>query len=944
MVPVVTICALGARMNGFDSSPIVVVEDLVGRRRELDFIRAFIARAVTRGDALLVLGEPGVGKTALLDVAAHEALDVGAQVLSARGVEFEAEMSFSSLNQTLVPLFASLGELTAAHRDALHVALGLGDGSPPDRLVVSSATLALLRQAAAERPLLVIIDDLQWLDRASAGVLAFVARRLAGSTIGFLAASRLGEESFFDRAGLPELELQSLDANGARKLVDEQFPTLARSVRDRILAEAQGNPLALLELPAALSIAQQAALEALPGSLPLSRRLQALFASRIKELPEPSRQLLLSMALDGAGELRVLDPATDVGARLGDLAAAERARLAHVDRTTRRPAFRHPLIRSTVVELSTADERSRAHLELAELWADQPDRRAWHLAEATGEPDERVAEQLEQAAYRTLRRGDGVGAVSMLTRAADLSPRGVDRGRRLAEAAHIGADVTGELRNASQLLDDAHRADPRFTESLQAAATAAFVLLNGEGDVETAHRLLVGAIENSQHVSAAALEEALHVLALLCFFGGRAELWAAFDRALGRLEPNVPTTLYLVGTCFADPVYKAAAALPRLERAIADLAAETDPTVILKVAFAAGNTDRLSPCRPALWRVARGGLATGSMGAAIQALVVLTFDSWYTGRWDEAEQLAAEAIELCDAHGFPLFAFSVRHARAAVAAARGDDAAVEEIVNAMLQWAAPRGAGFVHPVTCQVRSLASLGRGEFEDAYRFATAISPAGTLPSHELMVHWVLMDVVEAAVHTGRHDEAVAHVAAMREANVVAISPRVALFAHGAAAMAAPDDAAVELFEKAISSPGANHWPFYLARVELAYGERLRRLRATTEARSHLTAALETFERLAARHWADRAAAELRASGKTRPRAFERDRDALTPQEREIAMLAAAGESNKEIGQRLFLSPRTVGNHLFRIYPKLGITSRAALRDALGSLPLEQESPPRS
>jgi hypothetical protein len=354
---------------------------------------------------LLVLGEPGVGKTLLLEAAADAAADAGTRVLRARGVEFEAGMSFSGLNQTLLPVFADFARLPAAHRDALNVALGLAEGRPPDRLVVSNATPAVLRLAATDRPLLVIVDDLPWLDRASASVLGFVARRLAGSRVGFLAAARPEQESFFDRAGLPELELQPLDADAARSLLDARFPLLAPSVRDRILAEARGNPLALLELPAALSDEQRAALQALPPTMPLSRRLQALFTSRIKELPARTGQLLLLMAPDGTGDPRVLETAAATRPGLGDLAAAEQARLAYVDRGTHRPAFRHPLIRSAVVELSTGDQRRRAHRELAELWADQPDRRAWHLAEAMAEPDERTAE-LRHLPRRAPRRAD----------------------------------------------------------------------------------------------------------------------------------------------------------------------------------------------------------------------------------------------------------------------------------------------------------------------------------------------------------------------------------------------------------------------------------------------------------------------------------------------------------------------------------------------------------
>jgi DNA-binding NarL/FixJ family response regulator len=928
----------GAAMSSQEQDNGSSTDVLVGRDMELGLIARFLDRASRDGDALLLFGEPGVGKTVLLNAAAEMATAAGTRVLRASGVEFEANVAYAGLQQLVLPLHEEIAELAGGQRDAVNVALGFRTGPVPDRLMVSTATLQLFRRAAASRPLIAIVDDLPWIDRASALVLGFVARRLSRSRVGFLAASRSNEESFFDRTAMPQLDVRPLDDEAAIGLMSSRFPGLVRRVQDRLLAEAQGNPLALLELPAAVRRSQRAALSPVTATLPVSRRLQALYTSRIAALPPRTRELLLLMALDGTGDPRVFGVAPERGSWLADFAVAEEAGLVQIDETTRRPIFRHPLIRSTVVEVSTADACRRAHEAVAALWVDQPDRQAWHLGQARVEPDESVAALLEQAGYRNLQRGDGVAAVSALTRAADLTPGAADRSRRLAEAAYIGADVTGQLGNASQLLADAHRADPQFTQSLQAAATAAFMLLNGDGDVQTAHRLLVSAVESSHELDRTALEEALNVLALLCFFGAREEMWAPFHAALARLEPDVPLTLYLISTCFADPLYRATAALPRLESAIARLATETDPTVIIKIAFAAGNTDRLSDCRDALLRVARGGRDAGSVGSAIQALVVLAFETWWSGEWDESSRLADETLELCDTYGFPLFAFSVRHAEAVVAAARGDDARVEAVVDAMVRWAAPRGAAFVDTVACHVRALAASAKADFETTYRFATAISPAGTLRPHELMVQWVMMDVVESAIRTRRVAEAHAHLAAMRAANVVAVSPRVALLAAGAEATAASDDNAPDLFAKAIAIPGAERWPFYLARIELAYGERLRRQRAMTESRVHLNAALATFKRLGARPWADRAAQELRASGQVKPRGEDRDRDALTAQERQIASLAASGLSNKEIAERLFLSPRTVGAHLHRIFPKLGITSRAALRDALNRLPPEE------
>jgi DNA-binding CsgD family transcriptional regulator len=909
---------------------------LIGRVTELRLLEAFLSRAASEGEALLVVGEAGVGKTALLDRASSAALAAEARVLRARGIEFEAEMSFSGLNQSLIPLLDFFPLLPRALGEALDVALGLGEGPPPDRLVVSNATLAVLRLAAAEQPLLLVVDDVTWLDRASAGVLGFVARRLVGSHVGLLASARPEEESFFESAGLPELQIGPLDLESAAALLDQHSPELAHTVRARILVEARGNPLALLEFSEGLSEGQRIGRIELPITLPLGRRLQVLFTDRIEQLPDGARWALLLMALDGAAEFHPFAQ-QGLASRLPDLSVAERARLVRVDGATGRPVFRHPLIASAVVELSTSEERQRAHAELAEIWTDDPVRHARHLAACAVAPDEAVAALLDELGRTIARRGDGVGAVSAFIRAAELSPEQADRARRLAAAAFVGADLGGEMARASELLADAGRADPRFAESLQAAATAAFVLINEDGNVEIAHRLLVGAMQVRQEDSG--LEEALQTLALICFFGGRPELWKPFDAALESLGREVSTTLYLVGTCFADPSRRALAALPRLTQAIAELAIEVDPTVVLKVGFAAGNADRLSDCRQAFLRVARGARDVGSLGAAIQALVLLAFDDLHTGEWDEALELAAEATELCEMHGFPLFVFSVQHLQAVIAAARGDGEYTDALLKSMTAWAAPRGVGLMRQVAAHVGALAAASRGDFEAAYQSSVAVIPSGTFPSHTLMANWLVFDLVEAAVRTGRQAEAESIIARLCELNLAAVSARMALLVTGAAALVAPDEQAMDLFDEALATPGSASFAFSRARDELAYGERLRRSRRPSDSRVHLQRALDAFERLRATPWLERTAHELQASGATRVRAAAYERDRLTTQELAVAQLAASGLTNKEIGERLFLSPRTVGGHLHRAFRKLGIATRAALRDALARLPVETD-----
>ena len=914
---------------------------LVGRDRELALVGTFLGRAAAEGGALLLTGDPGVGKTMLLDAAAARAEAAGTRVLRVAGAEFGGQANFSALADLLRPVLGDRRHLSELNQRALDVTLGLGRGSPPERLVLANAVLALLRHVSAADPVLLVADDLPWLDRPSAMVLALVARRLTGTRIGFLGAARSEEEGFFDRGTLPGHEVGPLDQLAAENLLRARFRDLAPQVTRRLLAEAQGNPLALTELPAALSGAQRAALAPLPAVLPLQGRLQALFASRVSGLPGPARWLLLLAALDGRGDLRVLSATGKDWP--GDLAPAEQAGLVRVDAGLGRLAFRHPLIRSAVVELAPAGDRRRAHRMLASQLIDEPERRAWHLGEAAEGPDAPVAALLEEAAQQILRRGEAVGAVSALLRAAELSPARPDRSRCLALAAVVGACVTMEVGTVSPLLDDARRAGPEPGISLLTAAAAAFMLLNGDGDALTAHRLLTQAIEDQAEpgrTGVTGLFEAVSTLFIVCVFGGRADLWAPFHAAVGRFAADLPAELYLLSRAHADPARTALAVLPEVDAAIASLRGETDHLRILTISSTGHFTDRQAGCREALWRVVRETRQASAVTPLITALEHLSGDSWMTGRWDQARDLADECLELCLTHGYLLLTWTVRYRQALIAAARGAYDAAETLTAEMTRWAVPRRIGLAEVAAHHVGSVAALGRGDFEAAYRHAAAISPPGVLASHVPYALWVLLDLVEAAARTGRDAEAAAHAQAMRAAGLAAISPRLAMITAASAALAAPREAARARFDEALAVPGADQWPFDLARVQLLYGEWLRRARCTAEARAQLSAALDTFRRLGAQPWQVRAGHELRATGLAAAAAARAagpgtaGAPALAPLDYEIARLAAAGLTNKQIGERLYVSHRTVAAHLYQIFPRLGITSRAALRDALDTL----------
>ncbi|WP_433664164.1 LuxR C-terminal-related transcriptional regulator [Nocardia sp. CA-128927] len=907
---------------------------LVGREVERDLVAAFVLGQAVDQPVLVIRGEPGVGKTAVLDVAADIAGSHGLRILRAAALEYEAELKFGALNQLLHPLLSEIDELGAAHRDALRVIMGLTPGAMPSQLIAGAATLALLR-AAAERgaALLMIVDDVQWLDLSSTMALSYAARRWIGSDIRMLVAVRADADDGFTRSGFRVHDLAPLDDSDSDALLRAVYPALTARVRRRLRADAHGNPLALLELPAAFENGMSPA--NLPAVLPLTDRLQRMFADRLAGLPAGTRRMLLFVILAGAENSVTLDDCSPTPAGLADLPPAERAGILRANPHTGRWEFRHPLIRAAVIEQSTSAERHEVHRILAEAFAEDPRRRAWHLGQAAIGPDDEIATSLEALSQQLIRHGDSRRATAAMLRAAELSTSDADRARRTARAAYLGASITGDLADTTRLLLDANRVEVRDTPSLETAVAAAAQLLNDEGDAATANRLLLATICVHEHDiggGADVMVEALHTLLYVGFYSGQPELWDDIGEVLERAQPQPMDTLSLLHNVFANPVEAKPPMLRQLVDALDGLRFSADPLRIVRVATAAAYVDRVGLARESLWRVIIDGRGGGAVAKAIEALFLIAQADFFEGDWAELIEVADEGLQLCAEFGYTLVAGPGRFLRALVDAARGDTEAADLAAEELLLWAAPRHLATYAGYSSHIRCLVALGRSSFDEAYRHAASVNPPGAFLRYTPHALWLVLDLTEAAARSGRVVEARAHAEAAVAAGLPELSSRLRMLTKAALAVTDPLEWR-SLFEDALATPDSGRWVFDCARIELLYGERLRREGEPAAARAHLTIAAQAFELLQAIPWLERTRSELPAAGEPAP--VEARGSALTPQEQAVAELAASGLTNKEIAERLFLSARTVSTHLHRVFPKLGIATRSALRDAMSRQP---------
>jgi DNA-binding CsgD family transcriptional regulator len=902
---------------------------LRGRRREcaaldrlLDGVRG------GRSGALVLRGEPGAGKTALLQYAIGSA--TGLRVVRAVGVESEMELPFAALHQLCAPVLDGLERLPGPQRDALAITFGLNAGPVPDRFLVGLATLSLLSEAAQERPLLCVIDDAQWLDRASAQALAFVARRLQTESLVMLFAARA---PIAELTGLPELVVEGLDDADARMLLASVIPgRLDERIADQLVAEAHGNPLALLELPRGLSGAQLAGGFGLPRALSLESRIEQSFRHRLEALPKDTRRLLLVAAAEPTGDRGLLSRAAErlhISAPVLD--AAETAGLIEVD--SRRVRFRHPLVRSVLYRAATPQDRSQAHRALAEATDAQldPDRRAWHLAESTGGPDEDVAAELERAAGRAQARGGWAAAAAFLERAAALTPYPSRRAQRALAAAQAKY-LSGAIADALTLLATAEAGALGDLERARVDLLRSEIAFASRRDAD-APPLLLKAARKLEAVDAN-LARATYLEALQAAgFAGRLAREAGLPEVSKAVlagppppQPPRPPDLLLQGRAIQYTEGFAAGA-PIVKEALKGFRREPDvPRRWLSLAsYAAADVWDDETWRALSERGVERARRDGALTALPLALSIFGYIHAISGEVALAESLLDEIRAATEATGVP----SHNYVALWVAALRGREDELAKLVETTATDAVARGEGFVLGITRQVTAALNNGLGRYDvalAAVREAVDVEPFDELGSPRTMP-----ELIEAAVRSGEHR------LAERALERLAQSTRAGDTDWGlglearSRALLTDGDAADALYREAIERLGRTRNRLQLARTHLLYGEWLRRERRRVDAREQLRTALEMFTSMGTEAFAGRAERELLATGERVRRRSVETRDELTAQEAQIARLARDGLSNAAIGARLFISQHTVAYHLRKVFSKLDVTSRNQLGQIL-------------
>ncbi len=916
---------------------------LRGRAVECRALQSLIDTVAGGDSQVLVLrGEAGVGKTALLGYLSEQA--TGLRTLHVAGVQSDMELAYAGLQQLCAPLMEHLGALPVPQRVALEVAFGRGVGDAPDRFLVGLAVLSLMATAAQTQPLLCVVDDVHWLDQVSVQTLGFVARRLLAEPIGLVFAAR--DDGVSALTGLPELAVRGLSDGDARELLDSVLHgAIDPLVRDRIIAETRGNPLALLEVPRNTSATELAGGFWLSGSASSPGAIETAYVRRIQALPDSTRRLLLVAAAEPVGDAALfLRAAAALGIPVDALAPAEAAGVIEFGPRMR---FRHPLLRSAAYRAADLTDRRTIHRALADATepAVDPDRRAWHAANAASGPDDAVAAELESSAARAQGRGGIAAAAAFLERAAILTADPDLRGARALAAAQAKRDAAAPAA-ARELLDLAERAplsDLQRAQVVRLRAQMDFVRSRaGEAGApavrDTAQALLDAAGQLEDLDEYAARESYLEAIAALMYAGRLGEPDAlaraaeAALQALGRVtELSRAVDFLLMGIA---------------QRIIGGVSAGVDPlrTGLDHMCGLAAADDRnvlrwMVPAFPILQESAahelwddtivdqlataavRAARTAGALAMLPRALIYQAGVHVVAGEFRTAATLVEEANAITSATDHSA---AVKYHALMLTAWRGDVTQAERLFKAAEADGASRGEGRVLGLTGYAAAVLYNGLG------RYAEALAAARSVCEYEDVgfYSWCLYELVEAATRTGERDAAVAACNDLAE-RAGATGTDWGLGALACAqAMLADDEDADALFTEAIERLGRTTIAVHRARAHLVYGEWLRRMLRRVDARHHLTEAHAMFVRMGADAFAERARRELAATGEKVRAQQPSTGGELTAQEAQIARLAGDGMTNQEIGAQLFISTHTVEWHLRKVFAKLGITSRRQLR----------------
>ncbi|WP_405152084.1 AAA family ATPase [Sphaerisporangium sp. NBC_01403] len=897
-----------------------------GRHREQEAIARLLADARGgRSGVLILRGEAGIGKSSLLRHAvATAAAAEPMRVLACAGVESEVEHAFSGLLGLLRPVLDHLGALPGVQAEALRGALGITDSAASDFLV-SAAVLTLLAAVAADRPLLVTVDDVQWLDRASASALLFAARRLADEPVAMLLTVREPEPLPVNTAGLTELVLHGLPPEDAARLLHAHGWTLPTRQRDALVAATGGNPLALIEL-ARLDESDRAMPDlVMTGTLPVSARVRAAFLRQVDALSADGRAALLVAAAEETGDAgTVLGAVARLGLPADALDPAERAGLVRLTGAELR--FRHPLIRSAVYADAPFDRRRAAHLAIAAYLsaAGEDDQATWHRAVATTAPDEKIAGALERSADAARRRGGAAAAISVLQQAARLSESPADRRRRTVTAAFVSLDA-GRPGLARTLVDQV-MAEPVPAVTL-AQLNGTIELYSGDPAIAYSHLMRCAELMASTEPEEAAWT--LTLAAGSALHSGDMEATLLATRRITDLD-CAPATLRAAEGLLGSPEgVITGAELWELPGALAQGQGEggerhwmwatvigwmgPDDHQALRLAEATGRRLR----------------AAGYPALLTEVLFYHADIEFRLGRWTEGAAHAEEGLRFSYETGQRGWTANFLAQSARFAAVRGEAAECRRQARQALEIALPLRERMAAAMATGALGLLALGEGASGEAFAELMRLVDRDSPRSNDFIAFAMLPDLVEAAVGAG-HPEPAQRVAAAMEPRTGGVGGPAALARrHRCRAILSDDSHAESHYRSALAGGGLDQRPFDRARTELLYGEWLRRNHRRTEAQPLLRAAGETFDAVGAAPWARRAVAQFRAAGGAVPHRSRAVAALLSPQELEVARLASEGLSNREIGSRMHLSPRTVGSHLYRAFPKLGISARAELRD---------------